>query len=171
MLKQMLFLALGSAFVYAALASAKSSAKAPKSDAAFLAMAAQADMTVANISKMAEDRATASELKNLATSLVQDHTSDYQQLTALANKVGDTIPKAIDHRNNQTIAELQHSSGKSFDHAFLKTQEAEHEKLASSFKWEAEHGSTPAIKAFAAQQLPTIERHLHDVDNLIKQRS
>ncbi len=167
MIKQVLFLALSSAFVYAALASAKSTV-VPKSDAQFIAMAAQADMTMAHIGKMAQDRAAESKVKDFASTLVQDHTSDYQRLTELAAKLGDSVPKAIDERNNRTIDDLNRSKGKSFDHSFLARQSAEHEKLIDAFKWEAEHGSTPAIKDYASQALPTIERHLHDAEDLMK---
>jgi putative membrane protein len=169
MSKQLIFAALAGAFVYSMLAIAKP-VTAPKSDAEFLAMAAQADMTMAHIGKMAEDRATGSKVKDFANTLVQDHTTDYQRLTALAAKLGDSVPKSINERNNRTIAELDHSRGKTFDHAFLTKQSAEHEKLIDAFKWEAEHGSTPAIKAYASQTLPTIERHLHDAEGLIKQQ-
>jgi len=167
MLKQVLFLSLASAFVYALLASAKT---APKTDAQFLAMAAQADMTIAHIGKMAEERAAATKVKDLANTLVQDHTNDYQRLTQLAAKIGDSVPKAIDERNNRTIAELDRSKGKSFDRSFLTRQSLEHQKLIDAFKWEAQHGATPAIKTYANQALPTIERHLHDVEDLMKQQ-
>jgi len=169
MIKQVLYLALASAFIYAALASAKSAA-VPKSDADFLAMAAQADMTMAHIGKMAKDRAAESKVRDFASTLVQDHTNDYQRLNELAAKLGDTVPKAIDQRNNRTIAELDRSKGKSFDHSFLARQSAEHQKLIDAFKWEAEHGATPAIKDYANKALPTIERHLHDAQDLMKQR-
>jgi predicted outer membrane protein len=119
------------------------------SDAAFLAMAAQADMTIAHIGQMAEDRA----------------------LTGLAAKGGDTIPKAINERNERTIASLDRSRGKAFDRAFLLNQSAEHERLIGTFKLEAEHGSNPAIKEYARKALPTMEQHLHDAQDLLQGRS
>jgi putative membrane protein len=141
------------------------------SDAQFLAMAAQADMTTAHIGKMAESRAAASKVKDFANTLVQDHTSDYERLTELAAKTGDAVPKAIDRQNDYLINSLNRYKGKSFDHAFLTRQSAEHEKLINAFKREAEHGSNPAIKAYATKALPTIERHLHDAQDLLKQQS
>ena len=150
---------------------AMSSVDSTQSDAAFLKMAAEADMAVAHMGQMAEKQASASEVKNLAETLVRDHTNDYQRLTALATKVGLTIPKAIDKQNEQAIMGLKHDQGKNFDHAFLLRQSKEHEKLIDAFKHEAEHGENPDIKAYASGELPTIERHLHDAQNLIKQRS
>lgn len=161
--------ALAGAVVYCSLAIAKPPA-GPKSDAAFLAMAAQADMTMAHIGKMAQERAATVEVKDFAGTLVRDHTSDYERLTALAAKVGDSVPKSIDERNRRTINELGQRRGKTFDHDFLNRQSAEHEKLINAYKWEAEHGATPAIRGYASNALATIERHLHDAENLLKQR-
>jgi putative membrane protein len=141
------------------------------SDSSFLAMAAQADMTMAHIGQMAEERGANGKVKEFAKSLVQDHTNDYRSLSDVAMKTGDSIPKAIDKKNEITISALDRYKGKAFDHAFLERQSAEHEKLITAFKHEAEHGSNPAIKDYANKSLPTIERHLHDAQDLLKKHS
>lgn len=141
------------------------------SDPAFLAMAAQADMTTAHLGKDAQDRGATDKVKDLGKTLVKDHTSDYQNLAQVAAKAGETIPKAIDRQNDHAIATLDKYKGKTFDHAFLTRESADHERLIRVFKEEAEHGSNPAIKAYASQALPTIERHLHDVQDLLKSRA
>ena len=63
---------------------------------------------------------------------------------------------------------LDRYKGKTFDHAFLTHESMEHEKLVRAFKEEAEHGTNPDIKAYANKALPTIEQHLHDVQDLLK---
>jgi len=137
-------------------------------DANFLQLAAQADMTTAHLGQMAVDRGNQDEIKNFAKTLVQDHTSDYQQLTALSMKTGDSIPTAIDKANNREIQAFERYKGKAFDRKFVLNQAIEHEKLVKAFQKEAEQGSNPDIKAYASKALPTIERHLHDVENLAK---
>jgi putative membrane protein len=146
------------------------SKKAPAipDDATFLAMAAQADMTSAHIGQEAEDRAVNAKVKEFAKTLAQDHTNNYQMLTALAGKLGETVPKAIDVKNDRAIASLDHYKGKTYDHILLTREAAEHEKLVSVFKTEAEHGQNADIRAYASQTLPVIERHLHEVQDLLK---
>jgi len=139
-----------------------------KKDAAFLELAAQADMTTAHLGQMAEDRGKRDEIKNFAKTLVADHTSDYQKLTALSMKTGDSIPTAIDKANNREIRSLERYKGKMFDREFILDQTTEHEKLVKAFQNEVDHGSNPEIKAYASKALATIERHLHDVENLGK---
>jgi len=143
-------------------------ATSKQSDASFLAMAAQADMTIAHIGKDAEARGANEKVKDFGKTLVQDHTSDYESLTNLAAKTGETIPKGIDRTNDRTIAAVDRYKGKTFDHAFLTSESAQHQKLIQAFKEEATHGSNPAIKAYATKALPTIEKHLHDAQDLLK---
>jgi putative membrane protein len=134
-------------------------------------MAAEADMTLAHLGQMAENRAATEKVKDFAKAVVQDHTNDYWQLTGVAAQAGDTIPKAIHGQDERIIAALGRSKGKSFDRDFLNRQSAEHERLISAFRLEAEHGSNPTIKDYARKALPTIERHLHDAQDLLKQHS
>ena len=100
-------------------AMAKPPATAAQSDTAFLAMAAQADMTSAHLGQLAETRAVESKVKDFAKTLSQDHTADYQQLSELSTKTGDAIPKAIDKQNGHTITTLDRYTGKTFDREFL----------------------------------------------------
>jgi putative membrane protein len=139
--------------------------------AAFLKMAAEADMTTAHLGKLAEDRGATPTIKDFGKTLVQDHTSDYEQLTELAAKLGDTIPRAIDKENGRSIAALDRYHGKTFDRAFLIAQTTGHKELFDAFKREAEHGSNPALRDYANKALPTLERHLHQAQDLLKQKA
>src|SRR6185437_4043521 len=82
-------------------------AVAHKGDAEFLKMAAEADMATTHIGKMAEDRATTHETKGFGKKLAQEHTSDYRDLSELATKIGESLPKGIDKQDNRQIAILE----------------------------------------------------------------
>ncbi|HWF45688.1 MAG TPA: DUF4142 domain-containing protein [Bryobacteraceae bacterium] len=142
-----------------------------KQDAAFMKMAAEADMMCAHLGQMAEESASNMAVKDLGKKLVQDHTMNYRELTELASKTGETIPKAIEKRDDREIVALGRDKGKAFDRAFLNHEVADHERLAKAFKEEAEHGQDPEIKAFANKSLPTIESHLHEAEDLVKAKS
>lgn len=140
-------------------------------DAAFLTMAAQADMTTAHIGEEAEDRAATAQVKDFAKTMVQDHKNDYTQLSELAGKLGETIPKSIDTRDVHTIMALDHYKGKTYDHMVLMREAEEHEKLVRAYKAEAQSGQDPRIKAYANQTLPVIEKHLHEAQDLLKSKA
>lgn len=139
-----------------------------KSDAAFLSMAAQADMTAAHLGKMAQDRGAENPVKDFGKTLVTDHTDDYHQLTELSNKIGEAIPKAIDKSNDHEIATLNRAHGKTFDREFLARETSEHEKLLKAFKEEAKNGKNPEVRAYANKALPVLERHMHEAEDLVK---
>jgi putative membrane protein len=160
-----------SASLGALVALAKEPAEAKNTDAAFLSMAAQADMTAAHLGQMAQNRAVTNPLKDFGKTLTDDHTSDYHALTALSTKTGETIPKAIDKQNVRVIENLDRLHGKTFDRQFLANQTLEHEKLIKAFKQEADHGSNPDIKSYANKTLPVLERHLHEAQDLVKNSS
>lgn len=141
-----------------------------KRDTDFLRLAAEADMTTANLAQTAEARADSSQVKDFAKKLATDHTNDFAHLTEVAAKTGETIPRAIDKQDNREIATLDKSKGKAFDREFLSHQTAEHEKLLRAFRQEAEHGTNPDIKAYANKALPVMEAHLHDAQDLLKSK-
>ncbi|HEX4228455.1 MAG TPA: DUF4142 domain-containing protein [Bryobacteraceae bacterium] len=146
-------------------------ASVSKQDAAFMKMAAEADMMCAHLGQMAENSASNTAVKDLGKKLVQDHTMNYQELTELASKTGEAIPKGIEKRDDREIAVLTRDKGRTFDRAFLNHEVTDHEKLAKAFKDEAAHGQNPEIKAFANKSLPTIESHLHEAEDLVKAKS
>lgn len=145
-----------------------SAASASKQDAAFMKMAAEADMMSAHLGQMAEDSASNSAVKDLGKKLVQDHTMNYRELTQLASKTAESIPTAIERRDDREITLLDRTKGKQFDRAFLTYEVADHESLVKAFRQEAEHGQDPDVKAFASQSLPTVEGHLHQAEDLVK---
>lgn len=138
-----------------------------KTDAQFMNSAAKASMTEAHLGQMAELQARQQGVKDFGQKLSNDHTTAYEELTVLANKTGDTIPKAI--ARNQIIDRLTHLKGASFDHAFLLDEVQSHKAALATFKNEAEHGEDADVKAWAKTMIPTLEGHLQAAENLAKQ--
>jgi putative membrane protein len=159
---------LGGAALCAAPSFAQATAPAGKGDAEFLKMAAEADMTTTHIGRMAEERATADAVRDFSKKLVQDYTSDYNQVCELAAKTGNNVPKAIDKQDDREITTLDKHKGKAFDRAFLAEESTGNEKLIKAFQQEAEHGDNPDIKAYANRTLPILEGNLHEAQDLLK---
>jgi putative membrane protein len=135
---------------------------APRSnpDKQFLITAARTDMIEAHEGQMAENQANRADIKDFGKTLVQDHTQDYGQLTALASKTGVAIPKGIDAAKIPSLEPLIHANGASFDRAFTRDEIAAHRRALAAFKREAEHGRDPDVKAYASSMIPTLEKHL-----------
>jgi putative membrane protein len=142
--------------------------KTSRADTAFMKMAAQADMTEAHIGQMTENQAFQSEVKDFGQKLIHDHTDAYTQLTALAAKTGESIPKGIDVRKIPTVEQLMKLKGKRFDHQFVQAEIRDHEKAIADFRREAQHGQDPDIKAYASKMIPVLEGHLRQAKALAK---
>ena len=142
-------------------------ARLSTSDAHFMKMAAESNMTEAHIGQMAETQGSQQGVKDFGKELVKDHTDSYETLTGLAAKTGESIPKAIG--NERTIKQLSHLKGHSFDRAFVHDEVRAHETALAAFKKEAEHGENPEVKAWAKNMIPILEKHLQAAEDLAKQ--
>jgi putative membrane protein len=139
-----------------------------RADKEFMITAAKTDMIEAHEGQMAENQASRSDVKDFAKKLVDDHTQDYGKLTALAAKTGVTIPTGINSAREHDIAPLVHLNGAKFDKAFTRDEVAAHRRVVAEYKREAEHGQDADVKAFAAQQLPVVQKHLEMAESCEK---
>ncbi len=144
------------------------SAKVGARDKEFLRMAAIANMEEAHLGQMAESQAARPGIKDFGQTLVQDHTKAYQELAVLDSKLGVAIPKGINVRREKTIERLADLKGKRFDGQFLRDEVQDHERVLAAFKREAQHARDQDVKAYANQNLPTMEQHLREAERLLK---
>jgi putative membrane protein len=137
-------------------------------DKQFMIAAARTDMVEAHEGQMAETQAKRADVKDFAKTLVQDHTQSYEQLTALAVKTGISIPKGINAAKDPAIAPLIRLNGDRFDREFDRDEVAAHRRALASFKHEAASGHDPDVKAWAAQRIPVLEKHLRLAEECAK---
>jgi putative membrane protein len=141
---------------------------APLTDQQFLNMAAQTDMLEANLGQLAANQAGAQGVKDYAQMLVTDHTSDYQQLTALAAKASLTIPTALDAAHNKMIAPFEKLKGAAFDSRYTHEMVAGHTEAIGVYTKESTDAQNADVKAYASATLPTLQKHLDAAKDLAK---
>jgi putative membrane protein len=144
------------------------STKLSTGDKQFLKMAAESNMTEAHLGQMAEAQASDDTVKSFGKTVDQDHTHAYAELSKVAEKLSQPIPKGIDIRRDPAIEQLMRMKGNSFDRSFVRDEIRDHQKVLAEFKREAEHGANPDVKAFAQQMIPTIQNHLQKAEDLAK---
>ena len=138
------------------------------SDQAFVDFAAQTDMTEAHLGQMAADQASSQGVKDLAQMLVTDHTSDYSQLGAVAKKAGLTVPDGLDAQHKHMAASFEKLKGKAFDHRYIHDMVAGHKAAIATFTKASTDAQNPDLKAYAQQDLATLEKHLTGAQALEK---
>lgn len=141
---------------------AQKSAKGPAmSDQKFVDFAAQTDMVEANLGQLADSAASSQQVKDYAQMLVTDHTNDFNTLYGVATQASLTMPTAIDTPSNKAmIAPFQKVKGAAFDKKYVHEMIAGHTKAIAIYKKEAADAQNPALKAYAEQTLPALQKHL-----------
>src|SRR5215469_317844 len=126
-------------------------------DKQFLSAAAKANMTEAHEGQMAAQQASRSDVKDLASMMVTDHSQAYGELSQLAAKVGYKIPVGINAAKEPDIVHLVHLKGASFDRTFCSEQVSAHRGAIALFKKEAAHGQNADVKAYASRMVATLQ--------------
>lgn len=143
--------------------------KPATSDQKFVDMAAQTDMVEANLGQLADSVAASQDVKTYAQMLVTDHTKDFQQLNEVAQQADLKMPNAIDSEHNKAmIAPFQKLKGEAFDRRYIHEMVAGHTKAVAAYKKEAADAQNQALKSYAEQALPVLQKHLDDAKALEK---
>lgn len=131
------------------------------SDQQFVNFAAQTDMVEANLGQLAQSVGSSQQVKDYGQMLATDHTNDFSQLSSVAQQANLTVPNAIDSEHNRAmIGPFQKLKGAAFDHRFASEMVAGHTKAIATYKKEAADAQNPALKSYAEQALPVLQKHL-----------
>lgn len=131
-----------------------------KADAMFAKKAAEGGMAEVKLGELAQQKASSPQVKQFAQRMVTDHTKANSQLKEAAAQDNIAVPATLDSKDQATYEKLSKLSGSQFDREYIKGEVSDHQKDISEFKKEANSGSNPNIKSFAAQTLPTLQEHL-----------
>lgn len=133
--------------------------KLSDADAAFLKQAAQNDAAEIQEAQLAESRAPRPTLRQFAHQMITDDTESSHSLATLAQNKGVSLPSAPDDQQGAEIQVLEPLRGRAFDRAYLDDQLNAQEQVIALYQREADQGSDPEVKAFAAQMLPIVQQH------------
>jgi putative membrane protein len=144
-------------------AAAPAAAQSPGSsgdDSMFVAKASSGGLAEVKLGTMASQKAAAPSVKRFGQRMVTDHGKANKQLLAAARQAGFT-PKTTMLPEQKAMADsLSAQSGKAFDQAYMTAMLKDHREDVELFRQESQSGSSPQLKAFAAQTLPVLEQHL-----------
>ncbi len=161
-------IALGSAPVLAQ----KKAAAAPMTDQQFADFAGQTDMVEINLGKLAQTAASSQAVKDYAQMLITDHTNDFNQLYEVAHQASLTRPDAIDAEHNKMMIDpFQKLKGAAFDHRYIREMVTGHTKAIAVYKKEAADAQNPAVKTYAENAIPVLEKHLNGAKDLEKSKT
>lgn len=137
-------------------------------DKQFLQTIAISDMTEAHMGEMAQSKAAQAPFKDFGQMVAKDETQEYEQLTVLASKCGESIPKGIDADRIPAIRTLMQAKGHDFDSNFLHNEIADERWIIAVLQREAARGENPDIKAWAGQTVAARQQALQKAQALAK---
>lgn len=131
-----------------------------KKDADFAVEAANGSMMEVEMGKIAESRAMNSRVKNFATMMVTDHSKAGDDLRKLATSKNITLPGSVGDDAKKHMEDLNKKTGNDFDEAYMKFMLDDHKEDIKKFEEAVKNCKDPELKAFAAQALPVLYKHL-----------
>jgi len=139
-----------------------------KSDQAFVAKVSQGGMFEVAASKVAEDKAQAQDVKDQAHTEVHDHELVGSKLKSIASSNGDDFPTDLNADFTTRVAKLNALSGKAFDDAYIAEMKTIHALDGAAFAREAKTGQNADLKAFAAETVLIVKRHIGALHGVTK---
>jgi putative membrane protein len=134
-------------------------------DKKFIEKVASANSAEIQAAQLAQQKASDPHVKDVAQTMLTDHTEAGQKLTALAQQKGVTVPAEMAPADQKQVDKFSSLEGKKFDRAYVKSEIKDHKEMLVILKKEAASGKDPDVKAFAEQLEPTIQKHLDMLEN------
>jgi putative membrane protein len=132
----------------AASAQAKAGSKLSAADKSFMMNAAKGGMMEVEMGKMAAQNGQSADVKKFGNRMVTDHSKANNELMALAKEEGVSLPGAK-------------SPGKwKSDKDYMAMMVKDHQTDLAEFQKEAQSGTDPDVKAFAAKGAKMVSTHL-----------
>lgn len=135
-------------------------------DVNFVKGEAAAGKAELKIAELAVTKASRTDVKAFATTLVTDHSAVNTELAGLATKKGVEISSVIAPAHASVYQDLEKLSGPEFDKEFLKTIIADHKKCIKNFEESATEGKDDDLRVWVNKTLPALRSHLATAEAL-----
>jgi putative membrane protein len=118
--------------------------------------------------ELAASQATDPKLKEFALMMVKDHTAAMADLQAAAKAANISLPAEIapDQSHQAKINAMRNRKGADFDQAYRTDQVQAHQQSMALLDTYATSGGNPALKGWAAKELPVVRKHFEHLQSL-----
>ena len=140
----------------------------PAGDAHFAKEAAQGGMAEVKLGELAQEKGSNDLVKSFGKRMVDDHSKANDKLKEVASRESITLPNDLSAKDQATYDRLSKLNGASFDRAYARDMVRDHETDVAAFQKEANGGKTDSLKSFASETLPTLQDHLKQAKEMMK---
>ncbi len=126
----------------------------------YVKKAGAADLYEQDSSKLILQSTKDPQMRSIARKMIADHTTSTNEVKAAAIQAGlQPEPPVLDATGRQNIAALRRVTGKARDRLYIAQQKKAHEAALELHRDYAENGTSPPLKAAAAEIAPVVARH------------
>ena len=136
------------------------------SDAEIMSVIGMANASEIGAGKLAETKATSSDVKSFARDMVKDHTAMQGDADKLAKKanITPTAPSAATQMKSESTAMMDSlksaAKGATFDQQYIAGQVADHQKVLSNLQSYQGQAQNADLKNMIQQAIPKVQQHL-----------
>ena len=132
-------------------------------DRSFVAMVSQGGMFEVKAGQLGAEQGATQDIRDQGNTEAHDHQLVGDKLKSIASAADIEIGDSLNAQFQKKLDALKAQSGEAFDAAYLREMEDIHAKDGAAFAKEAESGSNPKLKAFAAETHRIVERHIGEL--------
>ncbi|MFL6636054.1 MAG: DUF4142 domain-containing protein [Massilia sp.] len=148
-------------------AGAATGAKLTAGDEKILKDMAMANMAEVEGGKLAQSKSQSSEVKAFAQQMIDDHTANLNEVKALAQARGVTLPAEPDAKHKAMAAKLEKMSGDAFDKAYMKQAGVQdHKTVHAKLMAASKKAKDPEVKALVDKTEPVVAQHLKSAEQM-----
>ncbi len=138
-------------------------------DRQFVRKAAMGNRAEIELARLAQQKASSPQVKNLARTIAQDHLQAQHKLQEVAQDTNVSMPSRIPREAAREKKKLSSLTGDQFDHAYVQYIMQEHKKNISEFEKATELASGADVRQYATSTLPDLHKHLRLADQAVGQ--
>lgn len=135
-------------------------------DEKFVKQTGQSGMDEVKLATLGTQKAERTDVKDLATMLVADHTKVNEELSAFASSKGVELSAIVSADASDIFKALEKQSGKDFDKDFLDHMLKSHKKSVAAFEDMEKDAADADLKSWVSKTLPTLRTHLDKIKEL-----
>ena len=135
-------------------------------DATFMTLATRGGLAEVQLGELAQRNGRSPAVKRFGQQMVSDHGRSNQEMLALAQRKQITPPSGIGAVQQQVYDNLAKLRGQAFDRAYAQAMVQDHQEDLRAYREEAQDGTDPDVRAFAARHVPVLQEHLRMAQRL-----
>ena len=134
-------------------------------DQEFVEMAAEGGHAEVEMGKQALE-SEHPDIKAFGQQMIDEHGKMNEELAALAKQKGIEPPASPDLASQAKGVMMEVLPGETFDSQYVSSQLDDHKETLELFQKQAQRGQAPELKALAEKGIPTIQKHISELEAL-----